>query len=47
VNGYELTEQADEEVRRDIFERINTGSQRLTDMEVRWGVHDSPFLEAV
>lgn len=40
----ELTEKADEEVRRDIFERINTGSQRLTDMEVRWGVHDSPFL---
>jgi hypothetical protein len=40
----ELTENADEEVRRDIFERINTGSQRLTDMEVRWGVHDSPLL---
>lgn len=43
----ELTEDADEEVRRDIFERINTGSQRLTDMEVRWGVHDSPFLTFV
>lgn len=43
----ELTENADEEVRRDIFERINTGSQRLTDMEVRWGVHDSPFLEFI
>ena len=40
----ELTEKADEEVRRDIFERINTGSQRLTDMEVRWGVNDSPLL---
>ncbi len=40
----ELTEKADEEVRRDIFERINTGSQELTSMEVRWGVHDSPFL---
>lgn len=43
----ELTEKADEEVRRDIFERINTGSQELTDMEVRWGVHDSPFLEFI
>lgn len=43
----ELTENADEEVRRDIFERINTGSQRLTDMEVRWGSHDSPFLRFI
>jgi len=43
----ELTEKADEEVRRDIFERINTGSQELTDMEVRWGVHDSPFLDFI
>ena len=43
----ELTEDADEDVRRDIFERINTGSQRLTDMEVRWGVHDSPFLRFI
>lgn len=43
----ELTEDADEEVRRDIFERINTGSQRLTDMEVRWGVHDSPLLRFI
>jgi hypothetical protein len=43
----ELTEKADEEVRRDIFERINTGSQRLTDMEVRWGVHDSPLLRFI
>ena len=43
----ELTENADEEVRRDIFERINTGSQRLTDMEVRWGTHDSDFLRFI
>jgi hypothetical protein len=43
----ELTENADEEVRRDIFERINTGSQRLTDMEVRWGSHDSPLLRFI
>ncbi len=43
----ELTEDADEEVRRDLFERINTGSQKLTDMEVRWGAHDSPFLRFI
>lgn len=43
----ELTENADEEVRRDLFERINTGSQRLTDMEVRWGSHDSLFLRFI
>jgi len=43
----ELTENANEEVRRDIFERINTGSQLLTDMEVRWGVSDSEFLRFI
>jgi len=43
----ELTENANEDVRRDIFERINTGSQRLTDMEVRWGVNDSDFLRFI
>ncbi len=43
----ELTENADEEVRRDIFERINTGSLHPTDMEVRWGVHDSPLLHFI
>ena len=43
----ELTEDADEEVRRDIFERINTGSQRLTAMEVRWGAQDGELLRFV
>lgn len=40
----ELTEKADEEVRRDLFERINTGSQELSDMEKRWGSMDGNFL---
>ena len=40
----ELTERADEAVRRDIFERINTGSQLLNDMEVRWGINEGPLL---
>jgi hypothetical protein len=43
----ELREGADEEVRRDIFSRINTGSLRLNDMEVRWGSKDGPFLKFV
>jgi hypothetical protein len=41
----ELREGVDEEVRRDIFSRINTGSLKLNDMEVRWGVSDGPFLK--
>lgn len=41
----ELREGTDEDVRRDLFNRINTGSQRLTDMEGRWGVNDGPFLK--
>jgi Protein of unknown function DUF262 len=43
----ELTENANEEVRRDIFERINTGSQILTDMEQRWGVQEGDFLRFI
>ena len=40
-----LSEKADEEVRRDIFERINTGSDVLNDMEVRRGIKPGPFLD--
>lgn len=43
----ELRENANEDVRRDIFNRINTGSQKLSDMEVRWGASDGPFLEFI
>ena len=43
----ELREGAEEEVRRDIFSRINTGSLKLNDMEVRWGVNDGPFLKFI
>jgi len=39
-----LSDSADEETRRDIFERINTGSDPLTDMEQRRGVMDGPLL---
>lgn len=43
----ELTEKASEEIRRDLFERINTGSQELSDMEKRWGVKDGRFLRFI
>lgn len=43
----ELREGADEEVRRDIFSRINTSSQNLKPMEERWGSMDGPFLDFV
>ena len=39
----ELTERADEEVRRDMFERINTGSEELRDMEKRRGILAGPM----
>ena len=38
-----LSDKADEEVRRDLFERINTGSVALKDMEVRKGIYPGPF----
>ena len=43
----ELTEKADEAVRRDIFERINTGSVELKDMEKRRGIHTGPMLNLI
>jgi hypothetical protein len=43
----ELTEKADEAVRRDIFERINTGPVPLEDMEQRRGIRQGPMLKLV
>jgi hypothetical protein len=43
----ELREGTDEETRRDIFSRINTGSIGLNDMERRWGASDGPFLKFI
>jgi len=40
-----LTEKADEETRRDMFERINTGSVQLNDMEKRRGISPGPFVK--
>jgi hypothetical protein len=45
IRMIELTEKADEEVRRDIFERINTGSEELSEMEKRRGIIEGPFIE--
>jgi hypothetical protein len=41
----ELTEQASEETRRDMFERINSGPMSLNPMETRRGVMAGPFIE--
>ncbi|MEP6868961.1 MAG: DUF262 domain-containing protein [Novosphingobium sp.] len=40
----ELTEKADEEMRRDMFDRINSGGEPLNPMEVRRGVLKGSFL---
>lgn len=40
-----LTEKADEETRRDMFERINTGSVQLNEMEKRRGISPGPFVK--
>lgn len=40
----ELTEQADEESRREIFDRLNSGGTKLNTMEQRRGSKDGPFL---
>jgi hypothetical protein len=43
----QLTEKADEDIRRDMFERINTGSVVLNDMEKRRGIQRGPFLQFI
>lgn len=43
----ELTEQADEETRVDMFDRINSSALRLNPMETRRGTHRGPFIELV
>ncbi|WP_278614720.1 DUF262 domain-containing protein [Planktothrix agardhii] len=40
-----LSDKADEEMRRDMFERINTGSVQLNDMEKRRGISPGPFVD--
>ena len=44
VRVIELTEKADEDARREMFDRLNSGGTRLTTMEVRRGVVDGPFM---
>ncbi|MBL1211074.1 DUF262 domain-containing protein [Geminocystis sp. GBBB08] len=43
----QLTENTDEETRRDLVERINTGSIQLNEMEKRRGIHRGNFLKLI
>lgn len=47
VRVIELTEHADEDARREMFERLNSGGTNLTEMEVRRGVMDGPFMQFI
>jgi hypothetical protein len=47
VRVIELSDKADEQVRRDVFERINTGSDELRDMEKRKGIYSGPFYDFI
>lgn len=47
VRVIELTEKADEDARREMFDRLNSGGTRLTTMEVRRGVVDGPFMRFI
>ena len=44
IRVIELTDQADEQARREMFDRLNSGGSKLTSMEVRRGVEDGPFM---
>lgn len=47
IRVIELTEKADEDARREMFDRLNSGGTKLTYMEVRRGVVDGPFMKFI
>lgn len=47
IRMIQLTDEADEEVRRDMFERINSGSLQLNEMEKRRGSKPGKFLDLI
>lgn len=47
IRAIVLTEKADEDVRFDLFERINTGSDKLKDMEKRRGAFQGLFTDFI
>ncbi|MDY6781420.1 MAG: DUF262 domain-containing protein [Cyanobacteriota bacterium] len=47
IRMIQLTEETDEEVRRDLFERINSGSVELNEMEKRRGSKPGKFLDLI
>jgi hypothetical protein len=47
LRSIELTEAQSEDVRRDMFDRINSGSVGLEAVEVRRGIKQGPFLDLI
>lgn len=47
IRVIELTEKADEDARREMFDRLNSGGTKLVAMEVRRGTQDGPFMKDV
>ncbi|MEK7434858.1 MAG: DUF262 domain-containing protein [Cyanobacteriota bacterium] len=47
MRSIELTDKADEKIRSDVFERINTGSDTLKEMEKRKGIYAGPFYDFI
>ena len=47
IRVIELTEKADEDARREMFDRLNSGGTKLSSMEIRRGVVDGPFMKFI
>lgn len=47
IRMIELDKQADEEARRELFDRLNTGGTKLEPSETRRGIHDGPFMRFI
>lgn len=47
IRMIEMMGHSDEDARREMFDRLNTGGTRLEEMETRFGTQDGPFLQLV
>lgn len=47
IRVIEMTSRADEETRREMFDRLNSGGSKLVPMEIRLGTQDGAFLQQV
>jgi hypothetical protein len=47
IRVIEMTDKADEDARREMFDRLNSGGTKLKSMEIRRGAHSGPYTDFI